>query len=238
MLGATCEKNNYNLFVEWMAGRIVAMVHFLQTVQHILITFEAVLLHPVCQSARPFRFFWWSNNELHSSVCFVPGGSVSHLLNKYGAFKEGVVINYTEQLLRGLAYLHENQIIHRDIKGEMRATITAPRKGMMTVSNWLTNSACSCGRSVVYKKVKRLPLRLRYTCDVHTNPGLHDNREKVNNFTPAVPVSIYVIQMWTSAVFASLKNFLPLAMVVVLVCSAAVNTALCAILRPPMEKIA
>lgn len=60
MLGATCEKNNYNLFVEWMAGRIWVRrnchgtLH--TTVQHILIKLEAVLLHPLSVS-QTFRFF-------------------------------------------------------------------------------------------------------------------------------------------------------------------------------------
>ena len=45
------------------------------------------------------------------------GGSVSTLLNLYGPFNEKVIVNYTLQMLRGLAYLHEQQLIHRDIKG-------------------------------------------------------------------------------------------------------------------------
>lgn len=41
------------------------------------------------------------------------GGSVADLLKKYGKFSEGVVVNYTRQILLGLRYLHENGIVHR-----------------------------------------------------------------------------------------------------------------------------
>lgn len=50
-------------------------------------------------------------------VEWMPGGSVSYLLGLYGKFSEDVIITYMLQILRGLAYLHENQILHRDLKG-------------------------------------------------------------------------------------------------------------------------
>lgn len=44
MLGATCEKNNYNLFVEWMAGRL--FVGLPTTVQRILFVKLVDVLSP------------------------------------------------------------------------------------------------------------------------------------------------------------------------------------------------
>jgi mitogen-activated protein kinase kinase kinase ANP1 len=48
---------------------------------------------------------------------YVPGGSISSLISRFGKFSETVVRVYTKQILAGLVYLHEHQIIHRDVKG-------------------------------------------------------------------------------------------------------------------------
>ncbi|XP_071511527.1 mitogen-activated protein kinase kinase kinase 1-like [Diadema antillarum] len=50
-------------------------------------------------------------------VEWMPGGSVSMLLRSYGAFSSVVTTRYIHQVCLGLAYLHDNRVIHRDLKG-------------------------------------------------------------------------------------------------------------------------
>lgn len=48
---------------------------------------------------------------------YMSGGSISELLENLGPFKEATIQSYTRHILRGLEYLHSQNIIHRDIKG-------------------------------------------------------------------------------------------------------------------------
>ncbi|KAK4273465.1 hypothetical protein QN277_021859 [Acacia crassicarpa] len=64
---------------------------------------------------------------------FVPGGSISSLLGKFGAFPEAVIRTFTQQLLLGLEYLHKNGIMHRDIKG---ANILVDNKGCIKLADF------------------------------------------------------------------------------------------------------
>uniref|UniRef100_A0A8C5R5L7 Mitogen-activated protein kinase kinase kinase 19 n=1 Tax=Leptobrachium leishanense TaxID=445787 RepID=A0A8C5R5L7_9ANUR len=48
---------------------------------------------------------------------FVPGGSISSILKRFGPLHEIVISKYTKHILHGIAYLHKNRVIHRDIKG-------------------------------------------------------------------------------------------------------------------------
>ena len=49
---------------------------------------------------------------------YVPGGSVGRCIRRYGKFEEGVVRSFTHQIIDGLAYLHQRDILHRDLKAD------------------------------------------------------------------------------------------------------------------------
>ncbi|XP_022878807.1 mitogen-activated protein kinase kinase kinase NPK1-like isoform X2 [Olea europaea var. sylvestris] len=72
-------------------------------------------------------------DSLHILLEFVPGGSISSLLGKFGSFPESVIRMYTKQLLLGLEYLHKYKIMHRDIKG---ANILVDNKGCIKLADF------------------------------------------------------------------------------------------------------
>lgn len=44
-------------------------------------------------------------------------GSLANVIKKFGSFSESLTAIYIMQVLRGLKYLHDQGVLHRDIKG-------------------------------------------------------------------------------------------------------------------------
>ncbi|XWX00938.1 hypothetical protein V2A60_008961 [Cordyceps javanica] len=74
-----------------------------------------------------------SDSNLNIFLEYVAGGSVQTMLNSYGALGEPLVRSFVRQILTGLSYLHERDIIHRDIKG---ANILVDNKGTIKISDF------------------------------------------------------------------------------------------------------
>ncbi|EDV22347.1 uncharacterized protein TRIADDRAFT_28738, partial [Trichoplax adhaerens] len=49
---------------------------------------------------------------------WLAGGSIASMLHNYGPFQENISNAYCLQILRGLVYLHDRRIVHRDVKGD------------------------------------------------------------------------------------------------------------------------
>eukprot|EP01065_Artemidia_motanka_P045750 TRINITY_DN6785_c0_g1_i2.p1 TRINITY_DN6785_c0_g1~~TRINITY_DN6785_c0_g1_i2.p1 ORF type:complete len:1144 (+),score=248.05 TRINITY_DN6785_c0_g1_i2:121-3552(+) len=80
---------------------------------------QEIKLLQTLQNPNIVRYVGIERREL--TVCiimeFVPGGSILHILRKFGALSERVTLRYTSQLLCGMDCIHSRGIMHRDIKG-------------------------------------------------------------------------------------------------------------------------
>lgn len=85
---------------------------------------------------------------------YVPGGSIASLLRRFGAFSERVVVAYTRQVLSGLAYLHDNQVVHRDIKG---ANILVDTNGVCKLADFGCSKAMQTLNVTRNKSVQGTP---------------------------------------------------------------------------------
>jgi len=63
----------------------------------------------------------------------VENGSLSSIVKKFGKFPENLVCVYISQVLEGLVYLHEQGVVHRDIKG---ANILTTKEGIIKLADF------------------------------------------------------------------------------------------------------
>lgn len=76
-----------------------------------------------------------TKSHLYIILEYAENGSLSQIIkpNKFGAFPESLAAIYMKQTLEGLAFLHEQNVIHRDVKG---ANILTTKEGTVKLADF------------------------------------------------------------------------------------------------------
>ena len=80
-----------------------------------------------------YRGFVKSADSLNIILEYCENGSLHSISKNFGKFPENLVGIYMSQVLHGLLYLHEQGVIHRDIKG---ANILTTKQGLVKLADF------------------------------------------------------------------------------------------------------
>lgn len=80
-----------------------------------------------------YRGFVKSSDSLNIILEYCENGSLHSISKNFGKFPENLVGIYMSQVLHGLLYLHEQGVIHRDIKG---ANILTTKHGLVKLADF------------------------------------------------------------------------------------------------------
>ena len=74
-----------------------------------------------------------TTHHLHIVLEYMENGCLASNVRKFGTFSQSLVSLYIRQVLQGLEYLHEQGVIHRDIKG---ANILTTKSGLVKLADF------------------------------------------------------------------------------------------------------
>ncbi|KIY52431.1 Pkinase-domain-containing protein [Fistulina hepatica ATCC 64428] len=89
-----------------------------------------------------YKGFVKEREFLYIILEFCENGSLNHILKRFGKFPENLVAVYISQVLEGLVYLHDQGVIHRDIKG---ANLLTNKDGTVKLADFGVASTATTG---------------------------------------------------------------------------------------------
>ncbi|KAK2465312.1 hypothetical protein APHAL10511_002666 [Amanita phalloides] len=89
-----------------------------------------------------YKGFVKTREFLYIILEFCENGSLHNIIKRFGKFPENLVAVYISQVLEGLVYLHDQGVIHRDIKG---ANILTDKNGTVKLADFGVASKATAG---------------------------------------------------------------------------------------------